>query len=1080
MRISLRAFLPIGLLACLSLPPAARAQVPQIVPPANASEAGDTNNRFPIGAGAAATYQVFYPASQLVGLPIGGRITAMQMRLRNAETSPWPAAATNITSFEVRMGSSTRTTTTLSTSFASNMTDVQVVRAGPLSLAAGAYPGGLPSGATPEPWGPSIRFSNGYIYRGGPLVIEIRTTGSGTIAYADAVSSNTLGATVVAAASNTETSGIITAAAVVVRLEVTPPNTEMVTLPNASDTVEGNTSNSIPPGAFTDGRHMSIYGADQLASVPPGSLITGMQLRLNNAEISSWPTADSTNPDYEILLSRSSLTPATASSTFGDNQLDSVLVHNGPYFIPANAYPAGANAGATPEAWGPVIAFQVPYLYRGGPLVIDIRSAGGIAPSKACDVISGSAAAAGLSAAPRSSGTGSLAAGAFITRISFIPPNTSPFGSGITKIFAIKSYADTPGPSVQNSTTFQASQAMQFVFGPSQFQTVGPGTLLTGLAHRNNTAVAWPAALANATDYTIELSRSQNEPATLSTTIANNTGSDVVTARSGALAVPAGSMAPTTGGSTAPYTWEIPFSSPYSYRFGSLFNVLRNSGFGTTGSVNAIAFNAPEIGVTTRGFFTAGAGSAITPNAGNIPVIRYSADAQVIVPNSVKDGTGLGSFYALNSPYATTDSTFQFIVGASQLTYIPIGGLVTSLDFLADTTQGPWPAAAGARADDYSVEISTAALSPASMSTTFADNTGTDARIVRSGPIAWLAGALPSGASGRFGGQITFDQAFVYTGGDLCVTIRHSAVNGGGPSLIAANPGTAIRVVRSSDKASTSGNYFGLDSGPAVRLGYIPSAVSPVSMLRGDGNGGRFVFAGTRAYQMIYNADQVGVPIGATINGLSLRLETGVTTAFPATDLTLDRFDISMSSAVRTAANMSLTFSENEGSDVTTVRSGPITIAANSFPPNPVGERRFGIFIPFTRPFVYKGGPITMLLRNGNLSGSTGNVEFDASSVGANGVRDTSNANALSGANIVNALVARFAFTDDAFCFADLNNDGLVDDADFVLFLASYNVLDCADPTMAIGCPGDLNFNRVVDDADFVLFLSAYNELLCP
>ncbi len=65
-------------------------------------------------------------------------------------------------------------------------------------------------------------------------------------------------------------------------------------------------------------------------------------------------------------------------------------------------------------------------------------------------------------------------------------------------------------------------------------------------------------------------------------------------------------------------------------------------------------------------------------------------------------------------------------------------------------------------------------------------------------------------------------------------------------------------------------------------------------------------------------------------------------------------------------------------------------------------------------------------------------------------------------------------------CPADLNGDGQVDDADFVIFVNAYDILDCADPSMPPSCPADLNQDGVVDDADFVVFVAAYNELLCP
>ena len=65
-------------------------------------------------------------------------------------------------------------------------------------------------------------------------------------------------------------------------------------------------------------------------------------------------------------------------------------------------------------------------------------------------------------------------------------------------------------------------------------------------------------------------------------------------------------------------------------------------------------------------------------------------------------------------------------------------------------------------------------------------------------------------------------------------------------------------------------------------------------------------------------------------------------------------------------------------------------------------------------------------------------------------------------------------------CPGDLNSDGFVDDADFVIFAVAYNILDCTDGAMPAGCPADLNADLFVDDADFVLFAAAYDALLCP
>jgi hypothetical protein len=94
---------------------------------------------------------------------------------------------------------------------------------------------------------------------------------------------------------------------------------------------------------------------------------------------------------------------------------------------------------------------------------------------------------------------------------------------------------------------------------------------------------------------------------------------------------------------------------------------------------------------------------------------------------------------------------------------------------------------------------------------------------------------------------------------------------------------------------------------------------------------------------------------------------------------------------------------------------------------------------------------------------------------------DLSNPAAVSDAELIAFLGASLnAVGTCNNCPADLNGDGFVDDADFVLFANAYNILDCADAAMPPGCAADLNADAFVDDADFVLFATAYNELLCP
>jgi len=78
-------------------------------------------------------------------------------------------------------------------------------------------------------------------------------------------------------------------------------------------------------------------------------------------------------------------------------------------------------------------------------------------------------------------------------------------------------------------------------------------------------------------------------------------------------------------------------------------------------------------------------------------------------------------------------------------------------------------------------------------------------------------------------------------------------------------------------------------------------------------------------------------------------------------------------------------------------------------------------------------------------------------------------------------LFVQFALTPGGIsCTGDLNNDSVVDDSDFVVFVAGYNLLLCSDPGMTAGCPADFNSDGQVDDQDFPPFVVAYNALACP
>ena len=83
--------------------------------------------------------------------------------------------------------------------------------------------------------------------------------------------------------------------------------------------------------------------------------------------------------------------------------------------------------------------------------------------------------------------------------------------------------------------------------------------------------------------------------------------------------------------------------------------------------------------------------------------------------------------------------------------------------------------------------------------------------------------------------------------------------------------------------------------------------------------------------------------------------------------------------------------------------------------------------------------------------------------------------NAIRGAFLVRAVG-----TPAPACPGDLNGDDFVDDADFAIFAAAYELFDCASPSMPVPCASDLTGEGFVDDADFVVFAEGYESFVCP
>lgn len=137
-------------------------------------------------ANAARTYQFLIAEDQLTA-HVGRVIDGMAMRLPASATAAWPTADVLYSTYDIRVSASVAPASR-SLTFANNVVGSQtLVRTGPLTILANAYPSGAVA-PNANAWGTMIDFQTGYLYLGGNLLIELRHQGfSGTSRSIDAI-----------------------------------------------------------------------------------------------------------------------------------------------------------------------------------------------------------------------------------------------------------------------------------------------------------------------------------------------------------------------------------------------------------------------------------------------------------------------------------------------------------------------------------------------------------------------------------------------------------------------------------------------------------------------------------------------------------------------------------------------------------------------------------------------------------------------------------------------------------------------------------------------------------------------------
>ncbi len=1035
----------------------------------------------PIGGNAPRRYQMVMDARALAGIPPGSVLTGIRFRQDNPTAAPWPPAGFSFSDYELRISAAATSAATMSTTYAANVSGpATLVKDGTLAIAAGAFPGGAASGATPEAFGPLIAFDTRFTYAGGSLCLDFNHSGTGLVAsefmdaaiqpgtdFVSGLYSNT---------SRTATTGLITTYPII-QFEYTPPSNEVG--PNTLATTEANNGQEGALGG-TGERRFQINLDEAVLGIPAGSVITGIAFRIDNARTVAWPEANVTITDYEVRVGRG-VASAAMSTTYADNITFPVLARDGALQLNKGVFAAG-NSGSTPEGWGVAIPFTTLVPYVGGPLCLEISQTGtGLAGDVFMDAISSVDSVAngvrGLYASSRAAATGGLT-GPPVVRVFYTPPLVgTDLAVGVTKVYVAESFASAEAVDGLNIPFRNASRSLMVVGAADQFDTIGIGSQFVGQATRlDGNRPVWPGAAANFGNYTIQLSRSVNPPASLSTTFAANIGADVVTTRTGPLTVPIGAFeaAPTN----APFTFTVGYAQPYTYNGGSLNMFLRHSGSGLADEFMDAAARSAASAALFAGTDAATSGTLTTP-----PIYRFDVDANARVPRNASDSAA----GVVSDLLSTIDYSIQTIVSASELRDIPVGSLIDEL--WIKNGSGVAKPGVDAVSSDFELSVSTAANRPDSISTSFAANDGPDKVMVYDGMLVIPAATFPA-TNANYGKLIRFQRAFVYQGGDLCVTLRHRGFSTDAIDATIPVPGSQARSVFNTSFDAATGFRLGGDGATTRyfvhRFGYTPSVTTPNALGRDEGVSGSAALGVNPTLQIIIPASQLSaVDVGSAITGMSLRnSSSGGGASFPTADVTLPRFDVRLAPTTVEPLAMSTTFANNVGPGEIVVRDGPLAVPAKAFPAsgNTGIPSEFAWFIPFDRAFIYAGGNLCLTIRaSGALPGNTF-LDIDGLIPSARGATRYSeqNPDALVANDSLGAVAVRFAFTPRAFCPWDLNNDGVVNDDDFQVFVLAYDILDCNDGAMPVGCPSDFNFDRIVNDLDFQAFVVAYNELLCP
>jgi subtilisin-like proprotein convertase family protein len=170
-----------------------------------------------------------------------------------------------------------------------------------------------------------------------------------------------------------------------------------------------------------------------------------------------------------------------------------------------------------------------------------------------------------------------------------------------------------------------------------------------------------------------------------------------------------------------------------------------------------------------------------------IAVTRQGTSQNLRVPHQLDQNWGS------NVPFFNNAASMQCAFSSHLLKYIPIGSKITSMAYRLGSFETTWPATARTFTT-YDVQLSSVVAEPGSLSTTYATNIAADVVTVRNGALTVNPNTYTAGVNGP---AIPFTTPFIYTGGNLLLTVRHSG-NGvdtkfmdSSPSIVGMHQGLA-------------------------------------------------------------------------------------------------------------------------------------------------------------------------------------------------------------------------------------------------------------------------------------------------